>query len=57
MGMSGSGFVEAEGREHVLEARKLVFVPKGARGSTRGASTGFAYLTVHRRRASRSSNP
>lgn len=50
IGVSGSGFVEADGREHALDAGKLVFVPKGARRSTRGASEGFAYLTVHERR-------
>lgn len=50
VGVSGSGFVEADGREHALEAGELVFVPKGARRSTRGVSKGFAYLTIHRRR-------
>jgi quercetin dioxygenase-like cupin family protein len=46
----GTGFVEVDGREHAVEAGKLVFVPKGARRSTRGASEDFAYLTVHGRR-------
>jgi len=50
VGASGSGFVETDGREHALEAGKLVFVPKGARRSTQGASEDFAYLTVHGRR-------
>ena len=50
VGVSGAGFVDADGREHALEAGRLVFVPKGARRSTRGASEGFAYLTVHVRR-------
>lgn len=50
VGVSGSGFVEADGREYGLEAGKLVFVPRGARRSTRGASEDFAYLTVHGRR-------
>ena len=50
VGVSGAGFVEVDGREHALEAGKLVFVPKGARRLTRGASEDFAYLTVHRRR-------
>jgi quercetin dioxygenase-like cupin family protein len=49
VGVSGSGVIEAEGWEHALDAAKLVFVPKGARRSTRGSSEGFAYLTVHRR--------
>ena len=52
MGVSGTGFVEVDGREHAMEAGKLVFVPKGARRSTRGASEDFAYLTVHGRRGS-----
>ncbi|MBA3795532.1 MAG: cupin domain-containing protein [Rubrobacter sp.] len=50
VGVSGSGLVEVGGREHALEAGKLVFVPKGAGRSTRGASENFAYLTVHGRR-------
>ena len=50
VGVSGTGFVEVDGREHAVEAGKLVFVPKGARRSTRGASEDFAYLTVHGRR-------
>lgn len=50
VGVSGAGFVEVDGREHALDAGKLVFVPKGARRSTRGASEDFAYLTVHGRR-------
>ncbi len=50
VGVSGSGFVETDGWENVLEAGKLVFVPKGVRRSTRGASEDFVYLTVHGRR-------
>ena len=50
VGVAGMGFVEADGRHHALGAGELVFVPRGARRSTRGASEGFAYLTVHRRR-------
>jgi quercetin dioxygenase-like cupin family protein len=50
VGVSGAGFVEVDGRAHALEAGKLVFVPKGAKRSTRGASANFAYLTVHGRR-------
>ena len=50
VGVSGAGFVEVDGRAHALEAGKLVFVPKGAKRSTRGASESFAYLTVHGRR-------
>jgi quercetin dioxygenase-like cupin family protein len=50
VGVSGAGFVEVDGRAHALEAGKLVFVPKGVKRSTRGASANFAYLTVHRRR-------
>lgn len=50
VGVSGSGFVEAAGQEHALEAGELVFVPRCARRSTRSASEDFAYLTVHKRR-------
>jgi quercetin dioxygenase-like cupin family protein len=50
VGVLGAGFVEVDDRGHALEAGKLVFVPKGARRSTRGASEDFAYLTVHGRR-------
>jgi len=50
VGVLGAGFVEVDGQEQALDAGKLVFVPKGARRSTRGASEDFAYLTVHGRR-------
>ena len=50
VGVSGSGVVEVDGREHALEAGVLVLVPRGARRSTRGISESFSYLTVHRRR-------
>jgi quercetin dioxygenase-like cupin family protein len=43
VGILGAGFVEVDGRRHALEAGKLVFVPKGARRSTRGASEDFVY--------------
>ena len=50
VGVSGSGSVEVDGEEHALGAGRLVFVPKGARRSSRGVSEDFAYLTVHRHR-------
>jgi len=50
VGVSGSGVVEIEGEEHALYAGLLVFVPRGARRSTRSATDDFAYLTVHKRR-------
>jgi len=50
VGVSGSGFVKVDDEEHTLGAGILVFVPKGARRSTRSATTDFAYLTVHGRR-------
>ncbi len=50
VGVSGAGDVIVDGQEHTLDAGKLVFVPKGARRSTRGTSEDFAYLTVHGRR-------
>jgi quercetin dioxygenase-like cupin family protein len=50
VGVSGSGFIEVGGEERTLGAGVLVFVPKGARRSTRAASENFSYLTVHERR-------
>ena len=50
VGVSGSGVVEVDGREHALGAGVLVLAPRGARRSTRSASSDFSYLTVHRRR-------
>ena len=52
VGVSGAGNVQVDGREHALNVGELVFVPKGARRSTQGASEDFAYLTVHGRRGS-----
>ena len=49
LGISGSGFVEVDGREHPISTRTMIFVPKGTMRSTRSASGDFAYLTVHRR--------
>ena len=50
LGISGTGFVEVDGREHPVSTGTMIFVPKGARRSTRSASRDFSYLTVHRRR-------
>ena len=50
VGISGSGSVSVDGEEHPVSSGIMVFVPKGARRSTRAASEGFAYLSVHRRR-------
>ena len=50
IGVSGSGLVEVDGREHHLRPGTVAFVPKGARRSTGSESGDFAYLTVHRRR-------
>ena len=50
VGISGSGSVDVDGREHQVSTGTMVFVPKGARRSTRSASMDFSYLTVHRRR-------
>jgi quercetin dioxygenase-like cupin family protein len=51
VGVSGSGEVRINGRLHCLCGGTLLFIPKGARRSTRGISTDFAYLTVHQRRS------
>ncbi len=50
IGVSGSGTVEVDGRDHALGAGVLVLAPKGARRATRSASSDFSYLTVHKRR-------
>jgi mannose-6-phosphate isomerase-like protein (cupin superfamily) len=50
LGVSGSGAVVVDDEERALSAGTLVFVPRGARRSTRSGSEDFAYLTVHRRR-------
>jgi mannose-6-phosphate isomerase-like protein (cupin superfamily) len=50
VGVSGSGVVEVDGREHALRAGILVFAPSGARRATRSESSDFSYLTVHKRR-------
>ena len=50
LGVAGSGFVNVDGEDYHLSDGTLIFVPKGARRSTRSAAEGFAYLTVHRRR-------
>ncbi|MEW6636274.1 MAG: cupin domain-containing protein, partial [Actinomycetota bacterium] len=50
VGVAGSGVVVVEGEEMPLRPGGLVFAPKGARRSTRAASEGLSYLTVHRRR-------
>ncbi len=50
VGISGSGFVNVDGREHPVSSGTMIFVPKGTRRSTRSASRDFSYLTVHRRR-------
>ena len=50
LGVSGSGAVTVDRKEHALSAGMLVFVPRGARRSIVSASEDFAYLTVHRRR-------
>ncbi len=50
VGVSGSGLVEVNGKEHPISNGVITFVPKGTRRSTRSTSDDFAYLTVHRRR-------
>jgi quercetin dioxygenase-like cupin family protein len=50
VGVSGSGSVSVDGEEHPLSNGTMVFVPRGARRSTRATSEDFAYLSVHSRR-------
>jgi len=50
VGVSGSGLINVDEEEHPVSSGTMVFVPRGARRSTRAVSGGFAYLSVHRRR-------
>ena len=50
VGVSGSGIVTVDQKEHALSGGVLVFIPKGAGRSVVSNSEEFAYLTVHRRR-------
>jgi len=50
VGVSGSGTVEVDGREHALGAGVVILAPGGAWRATRSASSDFSYLTVHKRR-------
>ncbi len=50
VGVSGSGTVEVNGREHALETGVVILAPTGAQRATRSASSDFSYLTVHKRR-------
>jgi len=50
VGVSGSGLVRVDGVEHPVSKGNMIFVPRGARRSTRAVSGGFAYLSIHRRR-------
>jgi quercetin dioxygenase-like cupin family protein len=50
VGVSGSGIVTVDQKEHALSAGMLVFIPKGARRATASTSEDFAYLSVHHRR-------
>jgi quercetin dioxygenase-like cupin family protein len=50
VGVSGSGSVSVGREEHAVSNGVMVFIPKGARRSTRATSEDFAYLSIHRRR-------
>ena len=50
VGVSGSGVVEVNGEEYPVSNMTMIFVPRGARRSTRAVSADFAYLSIHRRR-------
>lgn len=50
LGVAGEGYIYVGGQGHRISAGNLVFAPRDTRRSTRAASDGFAYLTVHRRR-------
>ena len=50
VGVSGSGTVSVDGEAYPVSNGTVIFVARGAARSTRAASEGFAYLSVHRRR-------
>jgi quercetin dioxygenase-like cupin family protein len=50
VGVSGAGLVGVDGEEHPVSNGVVVFVPRGARRSTRATAGDFVYLSVHRRR-------
>jgi quercetin dioxygenase-like cupin family protein len=50
VGISGSGTVSVDGEAYPVSNGTVVLVPRGAARSTRAASEGFAYLSLHRRR-------
>ena len=49
VGVSGSGSVSVGREEHAVSNGVMVFIPKGARRSTRATSESLAYLSIHRR--------
>lgn len=51
VGVSGHGWIEANGERHELRAGVALVVPKGARRSSHAGDERLAYLTCHRRRA------
>ena len=57
VGLSGSGTVEVDGRDHPLTPGALVLIPKGARRSTRAGTDHVVYATCHRRRARLTPSP
>lgn len=49
--VAGAGTLDLDGRQEVLHAGMLFFVPKGARRRLRAGELELVYLTCHRRRA------
>ncbi len=51
VGMQGEGLVLVDDQPYPIEPGSLLLIPKGASRSIEARSGGFAYLSIHRRRA------
>ena len=48
--LEGEGFLQVDGRQHVLAEGDFFYVPKGVARKLRSSGGPFAYLTFHARR-------
>jgi mannose-6-phosphate isomerase-like protein (cupin superfamily) len=48
--LEGEGFLQVDGRQHLLREGDFYYVPKGAARKLRSAGGPFAYLSFHARR-------
>jgi quercetin dioxygenase-like cupin family protein len=51
VGMQGQGSISIDGQPYDVAPQTVVLIPKGARRAIMARSAGFAYLSIHRRRA------